>query len=113
MNKEAKISKGNSKGKDKKSKEKQKENTNKEDNFTEDAYKYVEEIKNKKYEYGIFAGIVLLILGSIYFQNQYEKTLRMSTGGDEDTNHYDILGVDTSIDIKGLKKRYKELAKVW
>jgi len=106
--------KGNSKTKDKKTKDnKQKDNSNKEEYFKEDALKYIEEIKNKKFEYGVVIGIVLLILGSIYFQYKYEKKLRMSTGDDEDTNHYDILGVDPSIDVKSLKKRYKELAKVW
>ena len=73
----------------------------------------MEELKNKKFEYGIVIGIILLILGSIYFQVKYEKKLRMSKGDDEDTNHYDVLGVDPSIDIKELKKKYKELAKIW
>jgi hypothetical protein len=107
MNKEAK----NSKGKDKKS-NKQKENTNKDD-FGEDAYSYIEDIKSKKTEYGIVAGIIFLILASFYFQSQYEKTLRMQTGDDGESNHYDILGVTPSIDVKGLKKRYKDLAKTW
>jgi hypothetical protein len=106
-------SKGNSKTKDKKPKDKQKENTNTDDSIKEEAFKYMEELKNKKFEYGIVIGIILLILGSIYFQVKYEKKLRMSTGDDEDTNHYDVLGVDPSIDIKELKKKYKELAKIW
>ena len=108
MQKEAK----NSKGKDKKSKA-QKETTTKEDNFTEDAYKYMDDIKSKKSEYGIVAGIIFLILASFYFQYKYEKTLKMSLGDDSESNHYDILGVDSSIDVKGLKKRYKDLAKTW
>lgn len=106
-------SKGNSKTKDKKPKDAKKENINGEDSIKEEALKYVEEIKNKKFEFIIVVGIVLLIFGSIYFQSQYEKRLRMSTGDDEDSNHYDVLGVDPSIDVKGLKKKYKELAMVW
>jgi hypothetical protein len=106
-------SKGNSKTKDKKLKDKQKENTNADDSIKEEAFKYMEEIKNKKFEFGIVIGIILMILGSVYFQYKYEKKLRMSTGDDDDTNHYDVLGVDPSIDIKELKKKYKELAKVW
>lgn len=105
--------KGNNK-QNKKTKEKNK-NKDKEDeyNFNDDALKVVEDIKNKKFEYGIVLGLIILIVLSVYFQYKYEKSLRVVSDDDEDTNYYDILGVDYNSDLPTIKKKYKELAKVW
>ena len=54
-----------------------------------------------------------MIVLSDYFQYKYEKSLRLSTGDDEDSNYYDVLGVDYNADLPTIKKKYKELAKVW
>lgn len=102
-----------SKGKDKANKKGKDKNIKEEYNLNDEAFKMMEDVKNKKFEYGIVFGIFIMIVLSIYFQYKYEKSLRMSTGDDEDTNFYDVLGVDYNADLPTIKKKYKELAKVW
>ncbi len=104
--------KGSSKQGNKKSKE-NKSKKEEEYNFNVETKKMFEEVKNKKFEFGILFAIFFIIVLSIYFQYKYEKSLRMSTGDDEDTNFYDVLGVDYNADLPTIKKKYKELAKVW
>ncbi len=115
MSKEANAtSKGNNKAANKKGKDSNREKNNKEEyNLNDEAFKMMEDVKNKKFEYGIVFGIIVMIVLSVYFQYKYEKSLRLSTGDDEDSNYYDVLGVDYNADLPTIKKKYKELAKVW
>jgi len=106
--------KSNAKSGSKKNKENNKEKTYKDDyNLNDEAFRMIEDVKNRKFEYGIVIGLVFMIILSIYFQYKYEMSMRMTTGDDEDTNFYDVLGVDYNADLPTIKKKYKELAKVW
>jgi preprotein translocase subunit Sec63 len=101
-----------SKEKGKKPKQKTQEQTGTDFNkqFTE---AYVE-IKNNAWNFSVVILIVIMISLSIYFQYRFEKMQRTSVMTDDsDENYYEILGLDGNADLATIRKKYKELTKIW
>jgi len=72
------------------------------------------EIKNNAWNFSIIFLIVFMAAMSIYFQYRHEKMQRLSKVTDEgETDFYEILGVESSADLATIRKKYKELTKIW
>ena len=72
------------------------------------------EIKRKVNDLGLIFVLIFIIFLSVYFQYRHEMRKRQSTlSEDYEIDHYEVLGVDSGADLKEIKKKYKELAKIW
>lgn len=98
----------------KKSKKEKKDPKKKNNNHDEIEESLTTEIKKKVNDLGLFALLIFIILLSFYFQYSYEKRQRLSRVSEEnEIDHYEILGLEYGADLKEIKKKYKELAKIW
>lgn len=72
------------------------------------------EIKRKIWDLGLIAILILLVFLCVYFQYRYEmKQRRSAVTDDQEIDYYEILGVEYGSDLKDIRKKYKELAKIW
>jgi hypothetical protein len=108
-NKNSKIKDKKDKRKDKpKSKEEKGSDLNQQFNSA-----YVE-IKNNAWNYSIILFIAIMSILCIYFQYKHEKSQRTSKQTDDgDVNYYEILGVEKNADLPAIRKKYKEMTKMW
>jgi curved DNA-binding protein CbpA len=99
----------------KKNKDKKKEEKNeKTQNYDDLEESLSQEIKKKVFDLGLTMIIVLIVLLSVYFQYRHEMQQRQSSiSEDYETDYYEILGVDYGADLKEIRKKYKEMAKIW
>jgi preprotein translocase subunit Sec63 len=98
----------------KQSKDKKEQKNKKNLNYDDLDESLTSEIKKKVFDMGLIIVIVLLVLLTVYFQYRYEMKQRQSSiTEDYETDYYEILGVDYGADLKEIRKKYKELAKIW
>ncbi len=77
-------------------------------------YESLVEMKNQAWKFSVIIFIVLMVILSIYFQYKFEKMQRTSVMTDEgENNYYEILGVEPNSDLPTIRKKYKELTKIW
>lgn len=75
---------------------------------------FIQDAKNRKFNYSIIISLLVLIVISIYFQYQYEKSRRLSReDNSEEIDYYEVMGLDPNADVLEIKRKYKELARVW
>jgi preprotein translocase subunit Sec63 len=108
---ENRILKGKDK-KDKKTKTRTKEDTSQElNNKFSNAFV---EIKNNAWNFSIIIFIVFMAVMCVYLQYQNSKSRRTSVIAEEsELNYYEILGVAPNSDLATIRKRYKEMTKMW
>ena len=106
--------------KDKKDKKEKKEKKEKKKipkqtaDFNESINSAYVEIKNNAWNFSIVFLIVVMVILCIYFQYKNEKSLRTSVNLDDgEEDYYDILGVEPNSDLATIRKKYKELTKIW
>lgn len=105
------------KGNEKKNKHNQNQNKTKKDqgsDINEHIMNACVEVKNNAFSYSIIIFISFLVFLSIYFQYKHEKMQRTSVLHDEaEVDYYEILGVEPNSDLSTIRKRYKDLTKIW
>lgn len=58
--------------------------------------------------------VIITVVFLIFFQYKYEMAERASSGmEDSEVNYYEILDIDSSADLATIRKKYKDLAKIW
>lgn len=72
------------------------------------------EIKNNAWNFGIIFFVAVLAIMCIYFQYKYDK-MRRTQGNSDDgqIDYYGVLGVESNADLATIRKKYKELTKIW
>jgi preprotein translocase subunit Sec63 len=102
-------------------KDKQKNNTNSNNNKPEATWteqlleeSLMNEVRKKAWNFGLISFLIVCVIMVIYFQYRFERSRRHSVVmNDDEENFYDILGVGYDSDLPTLRKKYKELAKIW
>lgn len=101
-------------GKNKKDKQKKKGSQSQSKDTTADWTESLPDVKNNAWNFSVVFFLIFMVAMSIYFQYRYEKQQRLNVSHDEsEENYYEILGVEPNSDLATIRKKYKELTKIW